>query len=148
MKMTYPEPTPETKPQWALLFCTVFAFFAGGALGWAYFTSPACEPTPAPPPPYVVHERPVTSLEMVVGLADLVADLHTEAKATRSELYRTKQEARRIIQAMVQEINRLRATPRPTPTKSANDAPTNRLGPSPSPSPSSRNSPPVVFSGR
>ena len=64
----------------------------------------------APPPepaPYVVHERPVTSVEMVVGLAGLLVE--AEARADRMEKERDDlmEGAREIIRALITEIERL-----------------------------------------
>lgn len=110
--MTYPEPTPETKPQWWLLLYLLVAFCLGWYLGDALLARNATDPTPAPYPPTIIHERPVSKLDTTIGLADIASDLYRDAKDTHAELQRTREEARRIISAMVAEIQRLQRQPK------------------------------------
>lgn len=77
-----------------------------------------------PFPPATIIERPVTDTELVVGLAEVVSDLNREVKAARAETIALRNEAQQIINAMMREIERLRAgggtrvvpTPAPVPT--------------------------------
>lgn len=72
-------------------------------------------PWPIPEPaPYVVVDRPVTSVELVVGLADLLVKERARADRLEEERDAVMANAEEIIKALISEINRL-GPPQPTP---------------------------------
>lgn len=63
---------------------------------------------PSPEPtPYVVVDRPVTSVELVVGLADLLVKERARANRIEEERDALMEGARKIINALLEEIERL-----------------------------------------
>jgi hypothetical protein len=65
--------------------------------------TPIIQP-PAPSPATVMSER-----DLVLGMSEVLVDIHRKAEATRKELEAVKTEARQIISAMDQEIQQLQS---------------------------------------
>lgn len=87
----------------AILSVTVVISLA--AINWTPRSTPAdpwdCQPT-------TIIERPVTDAELVVGLAELSTDLNAQLKAARAETANIKAQALMIINALQNEVIRLR----------------------------------------
>ncbi len=137
--MTYPEPTPATKPDWSLIGMGVASLIAGTLIGLAIqrSSSEVHELAPPPPAPYVIHERPVSKLETVIGLADIAADLYRDAEEANEEVANIHRQAARTIQRLLMENHRLRQQAKPiTPVKDPpDDASTDGLGGNPDTTP-------------
>lgn len=72
-------------------------------------------PRPDPyPEPYVVHERPVTTVEMVVGLSEMLVKERARADRLEAERDNIRAEAELIIRNLSFELNFLRGF-QPTP---------------------------------
>lgn len=80
--------------------------------------SPLDDILPRPEPaPYVVHERPVTTVEMVVGLAGMLVEAEARADRLERERDALRAEATEIIRTLVEEIERLGGPHPPGPPR-------------------------------
>lgn len=93
------------------IFCCLCSFVFAFGLGLLFCSMQNPIPVKVKPvmtPPPATH---AVDRDLVVGLSEVVADVHRELKQTETTLRRTRMEARQIINAMVREIEQLRERP-------------------------------------
>ena len=96
----------------------VLFFVIGATMGAVLSTISVATPVNILAPPAQTIQIPApgnpdhyVSTRTVLDLVDVLTSIHKEAEALKVELQSTREEARRIVQAMIQEINRLRSRP-------------------------------------
>ena len=101
-------------------FFFVFLFALGiGLLSIIFTTTPIIQPAPTPANgPFMDHP----DRDLVIGMSEVLVEVHREAVATRTELEAVKIEARQIISAMVAEIQRLQKRPTLAPGNTVTDS--------------------------